>query len=33
MVTKNELRKREEKVERILGQRRQHNVDLVTAQV
>ena len=33
MVTKNELRKREEKVERILGQRRQHKDELVTAQV
>ncbi len=33
MVTKNELRKREEKLDRLLGQRRQHQDELVTAQV
>ncbi len=33
MVTKNELRKREEKLEHLLGQRRQHQDELVTAQV
>lgn len=33
MVTKKELRKREEKLNRLLGQRRQHQDELVTAQV
>ena len=33
MVTKNELRKRDEKLERLLGQRRQHQDALVGAQV
>ena len=33
MVAKSELTEKEEKLERLLGQRRQHQDDLVTAQV